>query len=120
MPWSLMGTSSRNVIIITWFRLRSIFQKPSVPVELKTPKIYCKAALYISLHLLIPNASAFEGTVPPHFYGTMAKTELGCQVLTEKGHFAEFAHFIRQHGLEKDDFDLILKLKSVLWAVVTP
>jgi hypothetical protein len=64
------------------------------------------------------DARVFEGTVPPHFYGTMAKTELGCQVLTDKGHFAEFAHFIRQHGLEKEDFDLILKLKSVLWAVV--
>ncbi|KAF8578071.1 hypothetical protein K439DRAFT_1395907 [Ramaria rubella] len=60
---------------------------------------------------------AFEGTVPPHFYGAMAKTDMGCQVLTEKGHFAEFAHFIRQHGLESEDFDLILKLKSVLWAV---
>ncbi|KAF8503219.1 Rapamycin-insensitive companion of mTOR, N-term-domain-containing protein [Hysterangium stoloniferum] len=60
---------------------------------------------------------AFEGTAPPHFYGAMAKTEMGCQVLTEKGHFAEFAHFIRQHGLESGDFDLILKLKSVLWAV---
>lgn len=48
----------------------------------------------------------------------MAKTELGCQVLSDKGHFAEFAHFIRQHGLESEDFDLITKLKSVLWAVV--
>jgi rapamycin-insensitive companion of mTOR len=49
----------------------------------------------------------------------MSKTELGCQVLSEKGHFAEFSHFIRQHGLESEDPDLILKLKSVLWAVVS-
>lgn len=49
----------------------------------------------------------------------MAKTELGCIVLQEKGHFAEFAAFIRQHGLESEDQDLILKLKSVLWAVVS-
>jgi rapamycin-insensitive companion of mTOR len=48
----------------------------------------------------------------------MSKTELGCQVLNEKGHFAEFSHFIRQHGLESEDSDLILKLKSILWAVV--
>ena len=48
----------------------------------------------------------------------MAKTELGCQVLHEKGHFAEFALFIRQHGLEKEDSEVILKLKSFLWAVV--
>ncbi|CCO31383.1 Protein ste16 [Rhizoctonia solani AG-1 IB] len=59
----------------------------------------------------------FEGTVPPHFYGEMAKTTLGCKVLEEKGHFPEFAHFIRQHGLESEDFEIINKLKSVLWAV---
>ena len=49
----------------------------------------------------------------------MAKTELGCQILRKKGHFAEFAHFIRQHGLESEDFEIILKLKSILWAVVS-
>ncbi|KAG8908318.1 hypothetical protein FRC00_011289, partial [Tulasnella sp. 408] len=59
----------------------------------------------------------FEGMVPPHFYGEIAKTELGCQVLSDKGHFGEFAHVIRQHGMESDDLDLIVKLKSVLWAV---
>jgi rapamycin-insensitive companion of mTOR len=48
----------------------------------------------------------------------MAKTALGCQILQEKGHFAEFAHFLRQHGLESEAFDIITKLKSVLWAVV--
>ncbi|THH08497.1 hypothetical protein EW145_g2671 [Phellinidium pouzarii] len=42
----------------------------------------------------------FDGTVPPHFYGELAKTELGCQ-----------------HALECDDFEIIFKLKSVLWAV---
>ncbi|KAI8986238.1 Rapamycin-insensitive companion of mTOR, N-term-domain-containing protein [Trametes punicea] len=60
---------------------------------------------------------AFEGIVPPHFYGVMAKTELGCEVLQEKGHFAEFAQFIRRHGLESEDQEVIFKLKSVLWAV---
>lgn len=63
--------------------------------------------------------SAFDGTVPAHFYGEMSKTELGCQVLQEKSHFADFAHFIRQHGLECDDSELIMKLKSILWAVVS-
>ena len=48
----------------------------------------------------------------------MAKTDLGCEVLQDKGHFADFAHFIRRHGLESEDQDLILKLKSILWAVV--
>ena len=62
--------------------------------------------------------SAFDGIVPPHFYGVMAKTELGCQVLQQKGHFSEFAQFIKKHGLEQEDPDIILKLKSILWAVV--
>jgi len=48
----------------------------------------------------------------------MAKTELGCQVLQDKSHFSDFAQFIRQHGLEADDPELIMKLKSLLWAVV--
>jgi hypothetical protein len=48
----------------------------------------------------------------------MAKTGLGCQTLHEKGHFPEFALFIRQHGHEKEDSELILKLKSILWTVV--
>jgi rapamycin-insensitive companion of mTOR len=50
----------------------------------------------------------------------MSKTELGCQVLHQKGHFGEFAQFIKKHGLEQEDPDLILKLKSILWAVVRP
>jgi rapamycin-insensitive companion of mTOR len=49
----------------------------------------------------------------------MSKTELGCQVLQEKRHFSEFSEFIRQHGLESGDPELILKLKSILWAVVS-
>jgi hypothetical protein len=61
---------------------------------------------------------SFDDIVPPHFYGEMAKTELGCTVLLEKGHFVDFALFIRQNGLEKEDSDVILKLKSILWAVV--
>lgn len=60
---------------------------------------------------------SFDGVVPPHFYGEMAKTELGCQILHEKGHFPEFALFVRQHGREKEDSELILKLKSILWTV---
>ena len=60
-----------------------------------------------------------ECTIPPHFYGELAKTELGCQVLQEKGHFVEFARFLRVHGLESEDFEIIHKLKSVLWAIVS-
>lgn len=70
------------------------------------------------MHSILTINSAFDGTVPPHFYGEMSKTELGCQILQEKGHFTEFSQFIRQHGHESEDKDLIMKLKSILWAVV--
>jgi hypothetical protein len=48
----------------------------------------------------------------------MAKTELGCQILQEKGHFTEFSQFIQKHSEESEDMELIMKLKSILWAVV--
>jgi len=63
------------------------------------------------------DVQSFEGVVPPHFFGEMAKTDFGCQTLHEKGHFSEFALFIRQHGHEMEDPELILKLKSILWTV---
>ena len=65
-----------------------------------------------------PFVRSFEGVVPPHFFGEMSKTEFGCQILHERGHFPEFALFIRQHGHENKDPELILKLKSILWTVV--
>jgi hypothetical protein len=49
----------------------------------------------------------------------MSKTEYGCQILEDKGHFIEFAQYIRQHADENEDPELIMKLKSILWAVVS-
>jgi hypothetical protein len=48
----------------------------------------------------------------------MAKSVLGSQVLWDKGHFNDFSDFIRQHGMEEDDVEIIGRLKSMLWAVV--
>ncbi|KAL5482443.1 hypothetical protein ACEPAI_9037 [Sanghuangporus weigelae] len=76
--------------------------------------------VYLSRELLNHSEDVIEHAerpIPPHFYGELAKTDLGCQVLHEKGHFAEFAQFIRQHALENDDIEIIFRLKSVLWAV---
>lgn len=82
-------------------------------------RIYCSWWFrYQNSYQLIKLLRAFDGTVPPHFYGEMAKTELGCQILQEKGHFTEFSQFIRQHSHESEDTELIMKLKSILWAVV--
>ncbi|PIL22333.1 hypothetical protein GSI_15021 [Ganoderma sinense ZZ0214-1] len=93
-----------------WFHERNLHYV--VHIEVFLAKAFSQNAMEDEDDIL-----AFDGIVPPHFYGVMAKTDLGCEVLQEKGHFAEFAHFIRQHGLESEDQDLILKLKSILWAV---
>lgn len=38
-------------------------------------------------------------------------------MLEEKGHFDEFAQFIVTNKAEDEDLEVILKLKSCLWAV---
>ncbi|KAF9286034.1 hypothetical protein BGZ68_003305 [Mortierella alpina] len=53
----------------------------------------------------------------PHFYGELTRTEEGCQLLRAKGHFADYARFIREHCAECKDTAVISDLKSVLWAV---
>ncbi|KAJ7675763.1 Rapamycin-insensitive companion of mTOR, N-term-domain-containing protein [Mycena polygramma] len=95
----------------TWFHERNIYYV--VQVEVFLAKVFSSSGMADNEE----DALAFEGTVPPHFYGEMAKTDLGCQILQEKNHFAEFAEFIRLHSNESDDTELILKLKSILWAV---
>lgn len=93
-----------------WFHDRNIHYV--VEVEIFLSKVFSSEAVEDDEDVL-----AFDGVVPPHFYGEMSKTELGCQVLSEKGHFSEFSHFVKQHGLESEDPELILKLKSILWAM---
>ncbi|KAK0549981.1 hypothetical protein OC846_002598 [Tilletia horrida] len=60
---------------------------------------------------------SYDGTVPPHFYGELAKTAEGCAALKQKGHFGEFAAYLRRHAKECEDTDVIARLKSVLWTV---
>ncbi|KAF5382569.1 hypothetical protein D9615_002880 [Tricholomella constricta] len=92
-----------------WFNERNIYYVVQVEVFL--------AKVFNNITDEDDDILAFDGTVPPHFYGEMAKTELGCQILQEKGHFTEFSQFIRKHSEESEDMELIMKLKSILWAV---
>ncbi|TFK40828.1 Rapamycin-insensitive companion of mTOR, N-term-domain-containing protein [Crucibulum laeve] len=94
-----------------WFNERNIYYV--VQVEVFLAKVFNCA----NIAQEDDDVLAFEGTVPPHFYGEMSKTELGCQILQDKGHFSEFAEFIRRHSQESEDAELIMKLKSILWAV---
>ncbi|ETN42624.1 uncharacterized protein HMPREF1541_01781 [Cyphellophora europaea CBS 101466] len=57
------------------------------------------------------------GLAPPHFYRELARTEEGCKLLRQSGHFYEFASTIRDFDLEDDDFEALLKVKGSLWAV---
>jgi hypothetical protein len=88
----------------------------STPVDEEDEAMFDIFILRSNTHSLFGRLT--DSIVPPHFYGVMAKTELGCRVLAEKGHIPEFVQFINKHGLESDDEEIILKLKSALWAVV--
>ncbi|KAF3940113.1 hypothetical protein ABW19_dt0207420 [Dactylella cylindrospora] len=57
------------------------------------------------------------GCVPPHFYRELAKTTEGCRLLQEKGHFEEFAMFVRENADECEDVEIVTKVKGCLWAI---
>ncbi|KAI0392305.1 Rapamycin-insensitive companion of mTOR, N-term-domain-containing protein [Xylariaceae sp. FL0594] len=58
-----------------------------------------------------------DSHIPPHFYRELTRTKEGCQLLEDKGHFQEFASTIRDHGMQSEDAELIVKVKGCLWAV---
>jgi hypothetical protein len=58
-----------------------------------------------------------ESHVPPHFYRELTRTQEGCKLLRDKGHFDEFAATIREYGMESEDAEIIVKVKGCLWAV---
>lgn len=55
--------------------------------------------------------------VPPHFYRELTRTEEGCKLLEQKGHFLEFANNIRDYGMQASDPELMTKVKGCMWAV---
>lgn len=58
-----------------------------------------------------------DNHIPPHFYRELTRTQEGCKLLSDKGHFEEFASTIRDHGMQSEDPELITKVKGCLWAV---
>ncbi|KAK4250597.1 Rapamycin-insensitive companion of mTOR, N-term-domain-containing protein [Corynascus novoguineensis] len=58
-----------------------------------------------------------DSHVPPHFYRELTRTLEGCKLLNDKGHFDEFAATIREHGMQSDDPEMMVKVKGCLWAV---
>lgn len=62
-------------------------------------------------------ADFHDSHVPTHFYRELTRTEEGCRLLSDKGHFEEFVATIRAHGMQSEDLDLVKKVKGCLWAV---
>ncbi|KAI6784751.1 uncharacterized protein J7T54_007844 [Emericellopsis cladophorae] len=62
-------------------------------------------------------ADFHDNHVPPHFYRELTRTQEGCRLLNDKGHFEEFASTIRNHGMRATDPETLLKVKGALWAV---
>lgn len=62
-------------------------------------------------------SSRQQQIAPLHLYGELAKTEEGCRILRERGHYVQFALYIREHGFEATDAITIHQLKSAIWAV---
>lgn len=63
------------------------------------------------------DADLHDSHVPPHFYRELTRTQEGCKLLSDKGHFEEFVTTIRTHGLQTKDPETLTKLKGCLWAV---
>lgn len=63
-----------------------------------------------------PDAEA-DPHVPPHFYRELTRTEEGCKLLEQKGHFLEFTNTIRDYGMQADDPEVMIKVKGCMWAV---
>lgn len=117
-----MCSTHRSGTLHTWFRRNCCWRPhsnldPRITLQSRGSSTRCRrteltAVVYDSSRTL------FDGKPPPHFYGELVKTPEGCEILADSGHFARFADFIQQHGLEDYDTEVIARLKSVLWAVV--
>jgi len=59
----------------------------------------------------------YDGIAPTHFFGELAKTPEGRQLLKDKGLVTEFAEIVRLHGMEEADGPVLTSVKSVLWAL---
>ncbi|KAI9723131.1 MAG: hypothetical protein M1828_004379 [Chrysothrix sp. TS-e1954] len=64
-----------------------------------------------------PQEDQVNTAAPLHFYRELTRTDEGCRLLMNKGHFAEFAAAIRNWGLEDSEPETVLKVKAAMWAV---
>ncbi|ORY30470.1 ARM repeat-containing protein [Rhizoclosmatium globosum] len=62
-----------------------------------------------------PAVSGTPLAFPIHFYGELAKTPAGRDLLEESGHFDMFVNVIRENNYS--NYDMLMCLKACLWAV---
>lgn len=58
-----------------------------------------------------------SGLLPPHFYRELARTDEGCRLLAQSGHFYEFSAIIRDFELDDEESESLIKVKSSMWAI---
>ena len=57
------------------------------------------------------------GLLPPHFYRELARTQEGCRLLRQSGHFYDFASCVRDFRMDEEDVEALTKAKGCLWAI---
>ena len=74
-----------------------------------TNKVHFNDEVAVELHEI--------GIAPPHFYRELARTQEGCRLLKQSGHFYEFSSTIRDFRLDEEDPEVLTKVKGCMWAV---
>ncbi|TNY18128.1 Rapamycin-insensitive companion of mTOR, N-term-domain-containing protein [Rhodotorula diobovata] len=63
------------------------------------------------------SATPFDGTPPRHFYGELARTAEGCDILRDSDRMEDFVDVVQMHEESALERGYIVELKSVLWAI---
>lgn len=58
----------------------------------------------------------FDGITPAHFYGELAKTAEGVELLLQGGHLSKYISFLHSHW-NTEDATIVHKVKAALWAI---
>ncbi|GAA5853920.1 hypothetical protein JCM9279_007602 [Rhodotorula babjevae] len=63
------------------------------------------------------SSSRFDGTPPAHFYGELARTAEGCDILRDSERMDDLVDVVHMHEESALERTYVVELKSVLWAI---